>query len=147
MPTTVPEPRQKVVVGLLVNPAGEYLVQQRRPGTPCAGQWEFPGGKIENGESPSSALEREFHEELGIRIKGSSPFALIEKDYAHAKVELDVHLITSYSGNPFGREGQVVCWLHPERIVALDVLKAVHDILARLPGDDGVDQALAVKIR
>lgn len=132
MPTTVPEPRQKVVVGLLVNGAGEYLVQQRRPGTPCAGQWEFPGGKVEDGEFPRSALGREFLEELGIRITGSSAFAVIEKDYPHARVELDVYTVTAYSGTPFGREGQVIRWLHPERIMELDVLKAVHDILERI---------------
>ncbi len=132
MPTTVPEPRQKVVVGLLVNSAGQYLVQQRRPGTPCAGQWEFPGGKVEDGESPAAALEREFLEELGIRITGSSAFAVIEKDYAHARVELDVHAITAYSGTPFGREEQVIRWLSPERIAELDVLKAVYDILERI---------------
>jgi len=62
MPITAPDSRLYVVVGILRNSRGQFLVQQRLEGKPCAGKWEFPGGKLEKGESPAQGLKREILE-------------------------------------------------------------------------------------
>ncbi len=130
MDTAVPENRLHVVVGVIADSRGRLLIQQRRPGTPKAGQWEFPGGKVEPGESPGLALARELEEELGIEHVVSTPLAKIRHDYDHARVWLDTRLVTSFRGQARGREGQSVAWVHAEEIPRYDVLEAVHPILA-----------------
>ncbi|MXZ81267.1 MAG: 8-oxo-dGTP diphosphatase MutT [Gammaproteobacteria bacterium] len=129
MRTIDPERRLQVVVGLFVNDDRKFLVQQRRSGTPCAGKWEFPGGKIEMGEDAESALRRELGEELGVDVLDASSLATIPHDYDHAKVDLDVFIVVSHSGVPQGREGQRVLWLPERAIREMDVLEAVHTIL------------------
>lgn len=130
MDAPVPEDRLHVVVGVIADSRGRLLIQQRRPGTPKAGQWEFPGGKVEPGESPGFALARELEEELGIEDAVSTPLAKIMHDYDHARVWLDTRLVTSFHGQARGREGQSVAWVHVEEIPRFDVLEAVHPILA-----------------
>ena len=130
------ENRLKVVVGLLINDEGELLVQQRRPGTPGAGQWEFPGGKLENGENAQNALVREIDEELGVQITRAKQIAVVRHDYDYGKVELDVHTVELFQGTPVGREGQQICWLTPAIIRTMDVLQAVHTILDRISDSD-----------
>jgi len=129
MQTTVVEPRVQVVVGLLVNRDRNLFVQQRRSGTPCAGQWEFPGGKIEPGEDACSALVRELDEELGIQVQHARKLTTITHDYEHAGVELEVFAIDSYRGIAAGMEGQTFDWLDSETVRQLNVLEAVHVIL------------------
>ena len=107
-------------------------MQQRTPGKPCAGQWEFPGGKVEPGESPRQALEREMHEELGIETLSPRPLLTLPFDYPHARVWLEVFMVDSFAGEVTGREGQSTRWLTPTEIRQLDVLEAVHPILAKL---------------
>ena len=68
MPTTAPDATLQVVVGIAVDDVGCLLVNQRPTGKDYAGQWEFPGGKIEHGESPFEALKREWHEEMGVIV-------------------------------------------------------------------------------
>ena len=132
MPITAPENRLYVVVGIIENADGDILVQQRLPGKPCAGQWEFPGGKLESHETPEQALSRELQEELGIRVNAMHPFIQIGYDYAHANVWLDIYQITNYQGDVLSREGQALQWLSIEQIRELDLLDAVPPILDAL---------------
>lgn len=129
MATDAPDNRLHVVVGVIEDSRGRLLIQQRRPGTPKAGQWEFPGGKVESGESPGTALARELEEELGIVDARSTPLAEIGHDYDHARVWLDTRLVTSFHGQARGREGQTIAWVPAEEIPGYDVLAAVHPIL------------------
>ena len=133
MPTTVPE-RIPVAVGVIQNAAGEFLVQQRLPGRPCAGQWEFPGGKIESGESAEKALVRELGEELGIAVSGLSPLLRHCHDYRHASVLLHVFRVWDFRGRVEGKEGQNIEWKTVDGIRRMDVLAAVHPILSALDG-------------
>lgn len=129
MQTTEVEQRLQVVVGLLVRRDFEFLIQQRRLGTPCAGQWEFPGGKVEKQEDARAALTRELREELGIQVLRARKLTTIQHDYAHAKVELEVFKVEAYQGIAAGREGQRCQWLGLAEIRKMDVLEAVHMIL------------------
>lgn len=132
MSLQTPKGRLYVVVGVLLDGRGDVLIQQRRAGTPRAGQWEFPGGKRENGEPAKAALTRELMEELGIRVESVEPLVGIAHDYDHARVWLDTYLITAYSGIVKGREGQAIAWTPIDRVTEFDVLEAVHPILKAL---------------
>lgn len=103
-------PVTEVAVGVLVQPDGRYLLAQRPEGKPYAGYWEFPGGKLEAGESVEAALARELHEELGISVTASHLWHTLEHDYPHAYVRLYFCKVTGWSGEPHGREGQAFVW-------------------------------------
>jgi 8-oxo-dGTP diphosphatase len=96
----------EVAVGVLLRPDGAVLLADRPAGKPYAGYWEFPGGKIEPGESVEHALARELHEELGIDIGPATPWITFEFDYPHAYVRLHFCRVSDWRGAPHGREGQ-----------------------------------------
>ncbi len=95
-----------VAVGVLVRPDGRFLLASRPEGKPYAGYWEFPGGKIEPGESIAAALARELHEELGIDIGAAHPWVTRLFDYPHARVRLHFRRVFDWRGAPHAREGQ-----------------------------------------
>ena len=99
-----------VVVGVLRNAQGEYLFTQRPEGKPMADYWEFPGGKVEAGESHQQALVRELQEELGITITNGTPWRTVEHVYPHAHVLLHFIVVTAWQGEPHGREAQDLHW-------------------------------------
>ena len=103
-------PITEVAAGILLDEQGHYLLGQRPAGKPYAGYWEFPGGKIEKGESVFQALKRELLEELGIEIESSQELTVLEHDYPHAYVRLHVGVIRQWSGIPQGCEGQALSW-------------------------------------
>ena len=127
-----PEDRLYVMVGVIVDHQGRLLIQQRRAGTPRAGQWEFPGGKLEQGEAPEAALARELMEELGIEVVASTELAVITHDYDHARVWLDTRLVTRFNGTARGLEGQPIAWVKAEEVTDFDILEAVPPILNAL---------------
>jgi 8-oxo-dGTP diphosphatase len=96
----------EVAVGVLVRADGAVLLADRPPGKPYAGYWEFPGGKIEPGETVATALARELREELGITIGPSTPWVTFEFDYPHAYVRLHFERVFGWTGDPHAREGQ-----------------------------------------
>ncbi|MBV8603482.1 MAG: phosphoribosyl-AMP cyclohydrolase [Pelomonas sp.] len=104
-----------VAVGVLVERdadgrEGRFLLTTRPPGKVYAGYWEFPGGKIEPGESVEQALARELHEELGITIAGATPWQVEMMDYPHARVRLHFCKVFEWSGAFEMREGQTMAW-------------------------------------
>jgi len=100
----------EVAVGVMIQPDGRFLLAQRPAGKPYEGYWEFPGGKLEPGESVEAALARELHEELGLDILRSERWHILEHDYPHAYVRLYFCKITDWQGEPVGREGQAFSW-------------------------------------
>ena len=88
MMTEDTRPLVQVVAGILLDQNGRYLLSSRPEGKPYAGYWEFAGGKVEAGESDFQALQREFEEELGIRILAATPWLTKVHSYEHAHVRL-----------------------------------------------------------
>jgi len=125
----------QVAAGVLVNAAGEVLVALRATHRHQGGLWEFPGGKIEPGESIQAALARELWEELGIRVLQAHPLLRIPYRYPDRAVLLEVWRVTRYAGEPFGREGQIWRWIAPEALPTLSFPGANLPIVtaARLP--------------
>ena len=94
--------RIHVAVGVLIDSKDCVLLTRRLKGTHLAGYWEFPGGKVEAGESVHTALARELEEELGTRIGETVPLMTVSHDYGEKQVLLDVHQVKDWSGEPHG---------------------------------------------
>lgn len=100
----------EVAVGILLRAGGDMLLSTRPPGKPYAGYWEFPGGKLEAGETVEQALRRELIEELGITIGPASVWKVTEHDYPHALVRLHWCKVWAWTGEFEMREGQSMAW-------------------------------------
>ena len=100
-----------VVVGVVRNRQGQILIARRPAHVHQGDLWEFPGGKIESGETPGQALRRELHEELGITVDAFYRLGKVHHDYADKSVLLDVYVIEAFSGEAHGREAQPVQWV------------------------------------
>ena len=121
-----------VVVGILINNQSEVLITQRRHGTHLAGLWEFPGGKLESGESRIQALSRELHEELGVEVKQAEPLIQIRHHYPERDVLLDVWKVTQYLREPYGREQQPLQWVLPKTLHSFNLPPADKPIVKAL---------------
>ena len=125
-------PSLQVVAGVIRNSKGEVLINQRTTPAQFAGQWEFPGGKIESGETMHQALVRELKEELNIEVLESTPLISITHEYSHATVQLNVRSVTAYQGTPKGAEGQAIQWVKPDALYEVDFLEANAPIINAL---------------
>lgn len=121
-----------VAAGVLIDGAGRVLIAQRPPGKVAAGKWEFPGGKIEPGESPLSALTRELHEELGVTVTQARPLIRFRHAYRDRHVVLDTWVVGGWTGMPASREQQAFVWRALDDIGDLDLLPTVAPILRAL---------------
>ena len=137
-------PMLEVAVGVVIRADGAVLFGQRRPGKPYAGWWEFPGGKLEAGETVEQALARELHEELGIDVLRSWPWMIREHVYPHAHVRLSFRRVVEWSGTPRSHEGQALAWRHPSTIDLAPMLPAAIPVIGwlRLPPRFAISNAL-----
>jgi 8-oxo-dGTP diphosphatase len=103
-------PITEVAVGVLINAQGEFLLTSRPVGKVYEGYWEFPGGKLEAGETVEQALRRELQEEIGITIEGAQPWKTEVVDYPHALVRLNFCKVFAWQGDLHMREGQQFAW-------------------------------------
>lgn len=130
-----------VVVGLIGDSNGRWLVNCRPLGDPLAGSWEFPGGKTQPGEAPLAALKRELEEELGIEVLEAEPVLVLEHDYPDKRVRLDVWHVRKFRGRAAPREGQPLRWVTPAECRELPLLPADGPIVARLGSLGASDEA------
>ena len=100
----------EVAAGILIDDRGRVLLMQRLPGKHLAGLWEFPGGKIEAGETIGEALIRELNEELGIEVLASAPLLSLPWQYPEKTVRLHALRVTAWRGEPHAREGHPLRW-------------------------------------
>ena len=102
----------------LIDPEGRVLLAQRPPGKSLAGLWEFPGGKVDPGETPEQALIRELHEELGINTWKSclAPLTFASHSYEDFHLLMPLFACRRWDGIATGREGQALAWVRPNQL-------------------------------
>lgn len=122
----------EVVAAVIQRSDGRFLLAQRPVGRVYAGYWEFPGGKVEPGESLHQALERELREELGIRVGLAYPWVSRCFHYPHALVRLNFFRVTGWQGKPHGHEEQALAWQRAEALTVHPMLPANAPILRAL---------------
>jgi 8-oxo-dGTP diphosphatase len=133
-----------VAVGVLIDDAGNFLLTSRPEGKVYAGYWEFPGGKLEAGESVEAALRRELHEELGITIGAVQPWQVEIIDYEHARVRLHFCKVFEWSGAFEMREAQSMAWQQlPVRVAP--VLPGTLPVLAWFAQERGFSGATTLR--
>jgi 8-oxo-dGTP diphosphatase len=128
----------RVVAAVLRDAHGRVLIAQRPAGKHMSGFWEFPGGKIDTGESAEQALARELAEELGIGLGRCHPLLQLRHDYADRRVELEVLSVDEYRGAPMSLEGQALKWVSPAELGNEPLLPADRPIVEALTGAAGV---------
>ena len=124
-----------VAVGVIEDGQGRILIARRPTHVHQGGLWEFPGGKVDDGEDVIRALRRELHEEVGIEVSQTQPLISIEHDYGDKQVWLDVHRVTAFQGEAHGREGQPVQWVAVDNLRDFEFPAANRSIInaIRLP--------------
>ncbi len=134
MMTEDTRPLVQVVAGILLDKNGHYLLSSRPEGKPYAGYWEFAGGKVEAGESDFQALQREFEEELGIRILAATPWLTKVHSYEHAHVRLHFLWVEAdqWTGEIQSREGQKWAWQKAGDFTVAPMLPANSALLRSL---------------
>ena len=125
-----------MAVGVILDASSNILITRRSPDSHQGGLWEFPGGKVEPGESLGKALARELREELGIEIGRTSPLLEIRHDYGDTRVLLDVHVVWEFAGEALGLEGQPLAW------VASGELSRYQFPAANVPIIEAIDKLL-----
>lgn len=140
----------QVVAGVITDARDRILLARRTAGRDLAGLWEFPGGKVDPGETPEQALIRELREELGIDACIGEPVIAVPQQYPHKRLRLDVRRIASWSGAIKGLEGQALVWVPPHKLTSYAMPDADRPVVAALrepehylitPEPDGDDSA------
>ena len=123
-----------VVAAALIDGDGRVLVQQRPPGKPMAGLWEFPGGKVEPGEVPEAALVRELAEELGIAVESSclAPAAFASEGLGGRHLILLLYALRKWSGVPQAHDASGLKWVRPLELHALEMPPADKPLIGLL---------------
>lgn len=124
----------EVAIGILLDKTGRFLMASRPEGKPYAGWWEFPGGKLEAGETVLQALAREYAEELAVAVREATPWFVFEREYPHAHVRLHCCRITDWEGEPRPQEGQVYRWFDGLQQAQQERLLPMCDLVIRRLG-------------
>jgi 8-oxo-dGTP diphosphatase len=125
-------PEIHVVAGALADADGRVLIAQRPRGRHMAGRWEFPGGKLAEGEDPYTGLQRELAEELGVVVRSARPLIRLCHEYPDRRVLLDVWRVSEYEGEPQALDAQALAWAQPDDLPKHDLLEADRAIVTAL---------------
>ena len=119
----------------LLNEEGKVLIAKRPPGRPLAGLWEFPGGKVDLGEDPETALIRELLEELGIEIARADLLPLTSASHAYPEFHLlmPLYLCKRWQGSIAAQEDQELLWVRPDELGLYDMPLADEPLKTSLP--------------
>ncbi len=123
-----------VVAVALIDGDGRVLIQQRPPGKSMAGLWEFPGGKVERGESPEAALVRELSEELAINVESAclAPAAFASEALGNEHLLLLLYICRKWSGTPKPIEASALKWVRPNALYSIDMPPADRPLIGLL---------------
>jgi 8-oxo-dGTP diphosphatase len=123
-----------VAAAALVDADGRVLLARRPPGKSMAGLWEFPGGKVDAGETPEAALIRELKEELGVDVAASclAPFTFASYSYPEFHLLMPLYVCRKWSGIPAARERQQLAWVRPARLADYPMPPADKPLVAML---------------
>lgn len=123
-----------VVAAALVAPDGRVLLQQRPPGRSMAGLWEFPGGKVEDGETPEAALVRELHEELGVKLNGGAllPACFASAFVGETHMTLLLFICRSWAGEPKPLDATALAWVRTSQMRELAMPPADEPLIGLL---------------
>ena len=123
-----------VVAVALIDVDGRVLLAERPEGKSMAGLWEFPGGKVHDGETPEAALIRELKEELGIDVTASclAPFTFASHGYAEFHLLMPLYVCRKWQGSVTAREGQRLAWVRPNRLADYAMPPADKPLVAML---------------
>lgn len=127
-----PPPPIHVVAGVIADVRGRILLARRTEGRDLAGLWEFPGGKVDPGETPEQALVRELREELGIEARVGEAVIEVPQRYPHKRLRLDVRRIASWTGSVKGLDGQALAWVPPHKLASYAMPDADRPVVAAL---------------
>ncbi|MFJ2976575.1 8-oxo-dGTP diphosphatase MutT [Kluyvera sp. NPDC087067] len=122
----------QISVGIIRNKQGEIYITQRAADAHMAHKWEFPGGKIEAGESPEQAVIRELQEEVGITVTSLQPFDKLEYQFPDRQITLWFWLVDGWEGEPWGKEGQPGRWVAQRELVAEEFPPANAPVIEKL---------------
>ena len=125
-------PIVRVAAAVILRPDGRVLLAQRPPGKAYAGYWEFPGGKLEPGETCAHALVRELREELGVDVVRAERVLELRHEYPERHIELSMWRVGEYRGMPEPRDGQALKWVRLEDLEYEDLLEADRPIVQAL---------------
>lgn len=121
-----------VMAGVVTDVRGRILLARRTQGRDLAGLWEFPGGKVDPGETPEQALARELHEELGIDADIGAPLIRVPQQMPHKRIVLDVRHVPAHRGHPRGLDGQALAWVPREKLARYAMPPADRPVVAAL---------------
>ncbi len=122
----------QIAVGIIRNPQGEIFITQRAADAHMANKLEFPGGKIEGGETAEQALVRELQEEVGITVTSSLLFDTLEYQFPDRHITLWFFLVENWQGEPWGKEGQPGQWIAQRALVAEAFPPANEPVISKL---------------
>ena len=125
----------QVAVGIIRNASKQIFLAQRAATSYMANKWEFPGGKIESGETPEQALIRELQEEVGITPRGATLFDKLEYTFPDRHITLWFWLVENWEGEPWGKEGQPGGWVSLHASDAEKFPPANAPVISRLTGN------------
>ncbi len=124
--------RLPVAVGVLFDQNGRVLISQRNQNQMHEGKWEFPGGKVQSGESVKDALARELLEELGVEVQDSEAYMSYSFDYENILVHLNFCIVTNYNGSPAPLENQNIHWVEIQDLHNRNMLAGSKTVIERL---------------
>ena len=125
-------PHKNIGAAVIWNQQGQILIDRRRPEGQMGGLWEFPGGKIEPGESVEECIKREIKEELGIEIEVGEHLITIEHTYSHLRITLTVHHCQHLSGEPQTLECDEIRWVWTNELEKFSFPQANTQIIAAI---------------